>query len=272
MKHTDLGVLEGDLLLFGGPYGNFQATEAIFAQAAQRAISADHVICTGDVVAYCGAPAATVDAVRTSGCIVLAGNCEVQIAQNADDCGCGFEEGTACDRLSVAWYAYARTQLNADARAWMAALPDVLSFVHHGKRYGVVHGGATDVARFVWETDSDAVFEEEWEALEAITGPIDVVISGHSGLSFLRDTPRGNWVNAGVIGMPPHNGDQHTGFAVLSGGAFESIPLSYDVEGAVADMAAAKLPMDYAVGLQTGYWPSEDVLPESLRVAVSDRG
>ena len=154
----------------------------------------------------------------------------------------------------------------------MAELPDVLSFEHHGKRYGVLHGGATDVARFVWQTDTDAVFDVEWTALEAITGPLDGVIAGHSGLPFLRETPRGVWINAGVIGMPPHDGNEQTRFAALSGGAFEIVSLPYDVAGADADMTNAKLPMEYAIALQSGYWPSEDILPDALRVAVSDRG
>lgn len=272
MKHCDLGVLDGDLLLFGGPYGNLQATQAVLAQAGARAIAADHIICTGDVVAYCGAPSETVMAVRAAGCAVLAGNCEVQIAQNAADCGCGFEEGTTCDRLSVAWYAYARAQLDAEARDWMMRLPDVLSFAHHGKRYGVLHGGVTDVARFVWETDRADVFETEWAALEAVTGPLDGVIAGHSGLPFLRKTGRGDWMNAGVIGMPPHDGAQQTRFALLRNGRFTVEALDYDAAGAVADMKAAGLPMDYAAALSSGYWPSEDILPVDLRVAVSDSG
>lgn len=272
MKHCDLGVLDGDLLLFGGPYSNLQATEAVLAQAQLRGISPDHVICTGDLVAYCGAPCATVAAVRASGAVVLAGNCEVQLAQNADDCGCGFEDGSSCDRLSVAWYTYARAQFDPEARAWMAGLSDVLSFEHHGKRYGVLHGGATDVARFVWETDADAVFDAEWSALEAVTGPLDGVIAGHSGLPFVRETARGLWMNAGVIGMPPHDGTSETCFALLRNGAFSVDRLAYDVAGAVADMKAAQLPMDYAKALQSGYWPSEDILPDALRVADSDRG
>ena len=59
MKHRDLGVLDGDVLLFGGAYSNLQATWALMGQAHARAIAADHVICTGDIVAYCGAPART---------------------------------------------------------------------------------------------------------------------------------------------------------------------------------------------------------------------
>lgn len=272
MKHCDLGVLDGDLLLFGGPYSNLQACEAVFAYARTADIASDHVICTGDVVAYCGAPAASVVAIRASGCAVIAGNCEIQLAQNADDCGCGFEAGTTCDRLSVAWYAFAQSQLDRGTQAWMGALPDVLTFTHHGTRYGVLHGGARDVARFIWETDEDAVFAREWDALEAVTGPIAAVIAGHSGLPFMRATSKGVWLNAGVIGMPPHDGRPQTRFARISRGQMRIERLEYDVAGAVADMNAAGLPADYRDALQSGYWPSEDVLPDAFRVAVSDRG
>lgn len=272
MKHRDLGVLDKDVMLFGGPYSNWQAIDALLRRAKAAGIAADHMICTGDIVAYCGAPAQSVAAVRAAGCAVVAGNCEVQLAQNAPDCGCGFEEGTTCDRLSASWYAYAQAQLDADARMWLGALPDVLSFRHHGLRYGVVHGGVTDVARFIWETDDDAVFMEEWDELEAVAGPIDAVISGHSGLPFQRETSRGSWINAGVIGMPPHDGAPQTRFAVLSAGQVQNLRLGYDVQGAFDDMTAAGLPVEYRNALKSGYWPSEDVLPADLRVALSDRG
>jgi predicted phosphodiesterase len=272
MKHIDLGVLDGEVLLFGGPYGNVQATQAVLDWAHTARIIPKHMICTGDVVAYCGAPAASVSAVRASGCAVIAGNCEVQLAQNADDCGCGFEEGTTCERLSVAWYDYARRQLGADTRAWMADLPDVITFTHHGLRYGVIHGGARDVAEFIWETDVDAIFAREWAALEDIVGPVNGVVCGHSGLPFVRQTSRGVWLNAGVIGMPPHDGAKDTRFAVLRRGKIKIERLKYDVSGAVTDMDDANLPSEYRDALRSGYWPSEDVLPDALRVAVSDRG
>lgn len=272
MKHRDLGALQGDVLLFGGVYSNRQALEAVLEQARRRGISGDHLICTGDIVAYCGAPLACVQAVRAAGCAALAGNCEIQMVQGADDCGCGFEQGTTCDRLSAAWYTFARSRMDAAALAWLGTLPEVLSFTHHGKRYGVLHGGARDVARFIWESDDEAVFAQEWEALEAVTGPLDAVIAGHSGLPFVRDTARGPWINTGVIGMPPHNGVSQTRFALLSGGQIRIEVLDYDMSGAMADMIAAGLPPEYRTALQSGYWPSEDVLPAALRIAVSDRG
>ena len=63
----DLGVLEGAVLLFGGPYSNLQAARALIDEAARRAIPAANAICTGDVVAYCGDPAETTALIRDWG-------------------------------------------------------------------------------------------------------------------------------------------------------------------------------------------------------------
>jgi len=59
---------------------------------------------------------------------------------------------------------------------------------------------------------------------------------------------------------------------VLDGGEVRFHRLSYDMAGAVADMTKAGLPRAYADALQSGYWPSEDVLPPGLRVPSLARG
>ncbi|MGC1498001.1 MAG: metallophosphoesterase family protein [Sulfitobacter sp.] len=266
MKHHDLGALDGPIMLFGGPYSNVQALDALIKVAADRAIGADHMICTGDVVAYCGAPRQSVQRVRDMGCAVVAGNCEVQLASGAQDCGCGFEEGSTCDVLSAGWYGFAASAVSAADTAWMANLPDIITFTHQGARYGVLHGGISDVSRFVWGSSDASVFAQEWRLLEAQVGQVDHVIAGHCGVPFIATTPMGRWINAGVIGMPPHDGRQQTRFAILDGGDVQIHRLDYDVTGAVQDMVNARLPMGYRRGLQTGYWPSEDVLPLDLRV------
>ena len=88
MRHKHIGVLDGPVLVFGGSYSNVQATRAVLDQAAALAIPSDHMISTGDVVAYCGAPGQTVAAIRAAECHVVAGNCEIQLAAGAMDCGC----------------------------------------------------------------------------------------------------------------------------------------------------------------------------------------
>ncbi len=265
MKQQDLGALDGPVLLYGGPYSNAQATKALLAEAARRDIPPTQRICTGDIVAYCGAPVQTVAQVRAEGGAVLAGNCETQLAEGADTCGCGFEDGTTCDRLSAAWYAFADAQIGAEDRAWMAALPDVLTFTHQGQRAAVIHGGVTDVARFLFETSPEAAFAQEVSALRAAVGAVDLVIAGHSGMPFVREVEGLRWINAGAIGMPPNDGEPQTRFAVLADGAVTFHKLSYDIASAHADMLNAGLTQGYHNALRSGWWPSEDVLPADLR-------
>ncbi|MCG6901634.1 MAG: metallophosphoesterase family protein [Rhodobacter sp.] len=265
MRVKDLGSLKGEVLVFGGPCSNLQATQAFVDVAAARGVAASNCICTGDVVAYCADAAATVAAIRHFGCPVVAGNCEKQLAAGAASCGCGFDEGTVCDLLSAGWYAHGAAQMRAQERDWMNSLPDVLTFRHAGRRIAVLHGGATDVARFLWPSSDAGAFLEEIAALEAAVGQVDQVIAGHSGLAFARDIGRVRWINAGAIGMPPHDGRPQTRFARLSGGGVTFHRLVYDVDSAVAAMRAAGLTQGYDAALTTGIWPSEDVLPVELR-------
>lgn len=92
----DLGT--DPVLVFGGPYSNLRALLALRARAAALGVSPTSVICTGDVVAYCAEPEETIAAIRDSGCHVVAGNCEQQLALGASHCGCGFAQGSTCAR------------------------------------------------------------------------------------------------------------------------------------------------------------------------------
>ncbi len=259
---ADFGHFEGPVVLCGGPYSNLQATQAMVAAAGDRP-----VICTGDVVAYCADPAATVELVRASGWHVIAGNCEQQIAEGADDCGCGFGDGTACDLLSRGWYPHALAATGQEARDWMAALPEVATFVQDGRRYAVVHGGGTAVNRFIWPSSADSDFEAEIAAVERMTGPLDGVVAGHCGVAFNRCVGRHHWINAGAIGLPPHDRRPETRYAVLDAGEVTIERLAYDHDGARAAMEAAGLQQGYDAALSSGVWPSEDILPPELRMS-----
>ena len=256
---------DGPLLVFGGPYSNLQATQAILAEAARRGIPPQRVICTGDVVAYGADAAACCDLIMASGIWVIAGNCEENLAAGALDCGCGFEEGTACDLLSRAWYAHVNREVTAAHRAWMAGLPYRLSIrLPDGRSLAVLHGGARDISRFIFASAEHKDLADEIAA----TG-CDGVIAGHCGIPFARQVGQGVWINAGAIGMPADDGTPRIWFAVLTPGeaglGVEILPLQYDHAAAAAAMRAAGLPEGYAAALGGGFWPSCDVLPPAER-------
>jgi predicted phosphodiesterase len=256
---------DGPLLVFGGPYSNLQATQAILAEAARRGIPPQRVICTGDVVAYGADAAACCDLIMASGIWVIAGNCEENLAAGALDCGCGFEEGTACDLLSRAWYAHANREVTAAHRAWMAGLPYRLMIrLPDGRRLAVLHGGARDISRFIFASAEHKDLADEIAA----TG-CDGVIAGHCGIPFVRQVGPGVWINAGAVGMPADDGTPRIWYALLTpdkaGLSVETLPLQYDHAAAAAAMRKAGLPEGYAAALGSGLWPSCDVLPPAER-------
>ena len=138
---TPVLAADGPVLVFGGPYSNLQATEALLAAAAGLGIPPHRMICTGDVVAYGADPVRCVARLRAAGVAVVAGNCEEQLGAGAAECGCGFAAGSACDRLAAAWFAHADAALGADDRAWMRGLPASLELHIAGRRLLVLHGG-----------------------------------------------------------------------------------------------------------------------------------
>lgn len=265
MDVHDLGTLEGTVVLYGGPYSNLQASLALLSYCADHHIPASHRICTGDIVAYGGEPKATWSLMRTTGGAIVAGNCERNLAEDAEDCGCGFGEDTTCDLLSRAWYSFAQRELPAEAKDWMAGLPDMITFTYGGKRCAVIHGGVSDISRFIWPSSDESVFVEEVSLIEAEIGKVDIVFAGHCGIAFQRQIGDTLWVNAGAIGLPPHDGRPETRFAVMEGETILIERLSYNARPAISAMTRAGLTQGYQETLATGIWPSEDVLPTELR-------
>ena len=252
--------MDGPVLVFGGPYSNLEATEALFAAAERCGIPPSRMICTGDVVAYGADAAATLRLLRHTGIHAIMGNCEESLASNAADCGCGYAAGSACELMSVAWYAHADRSLDRDARAWMGSLPRRLDIVLGGKRLAIVHGSVRQINRFVFASTPAAVKREELDIAAC-----DGVIAGHCGIPFTEVIDGRLWHNAGAIGMPANDGTPRVWYSILSpmsvGLAIEHHALSYDHRRAAAKMRAERLPEGYAAALESGLWPSCDVLP-----------
>ena len=267
--HSHL-TLEGPVLFFGGPYSNLEATRALLAEAGRRGIPPERIVCTGDVVAYGADARATVDLVRQAGIHAVMGNCEESLAQGASDCGCGFEPGSACERLSAAWFAHAEAELSPAERAWMAGLPRRLDLeiAPAGVRLTVVHGSLAEINRFVFASTADAV-----KAADLAESGAHGIVAGHCGLPFTQVIDGRIWHNPGAVGMPANDGTPRVWFSVITPEtgsrrlAIEHAALAYDHAAAAAKMRAAGLPEGDADALSTGQWPGCDVLPPPGRHA-----
>jgi predicted phosphodiesterase len=214
-------------------------------------------------VAYCAEPEETVRAIRDWGCQVIAGNCETQLAQGADDCGCGFEDGTVCDMLAKGWYPYASARISADSRSWMRTLPATLRLTVVGLSICVVHGGVDVINSYVFASEKQSIGEELARA------GADVVIAGHAGIPFIQRIGEKIWFNPGAIGMPANDGTPDVWYGLVqaagNGVRLSTHRLRYDHLAAAAAMRRRGYADAYARALVTGLWPSLDILPEAER-------
>lgn len=260
MQNLNLGNLDGRILIFGGPYSNLVATQAMQARARLLNISPERTICTGDLVAYCAEPVETIELIRDWGIPVVMGNCEESLAADSGDCGCGFDEGSACSTLSVTWYDYASALINRAQRDWMAALPRSISFQYAGFDCQVIHAGVSSINQFIFESGSLVEKSVQIREVQA-----DVIIGGHSGIPFGQKVEAGYWLNAGVIGMPADDGSADVWYMLLDSNAKGVIAswhrLGYAVEQSQRSTKDAGM-VEYAQALADGLWPSLDVLPE----------
>ena len=252
--------MDGPVLVFGGNYSNLEATVALQREVARLGIRPENIVCTGDVVAYCADPVATVAAVRDWGVHVIMGNCEESLGWNKDDCGCGFEEGTACEQLSIDWYAYANRELGEEQREWMRSLPRRLDITIGDRRLAVIHGSVESINSFVFAS-TPWMDKERQIAKSGCHG----VIGGHSGIPFSHAAGGKLWHNSGALGMPANDGTARGWYSLFipNGPDIEirSLSLPYDAPSAARKMRDRGLPPGYAEALETGLWPSCDVLP-----------
>jgi len=207
---ADLGDLDPAILVFGGPYGNLEATEALLREAERHGIALAHVICTGDVAAYSADPQATADRLREAEVAVVMGNTDHSLGRRAEDCGCGYPEGGVCELLSRRWFAYAAANIDDETKRWLRKLPREIGLRLGGRRLSVVHGGLSRINRFVFPSTAAA---EKAGEIAASGG--DGVIAGHSGLPFTQVIGGRLWHNAGVIGQPANDGSPRVWYSTL---------------------------------------------------------
>jgi hypothetical protein len=257
----DLGDVKLPILIFGGVYSNLQAAQAMRKVAEAHNIPAERCICTGDIVAYCGQPEETVALIREWGVHCLLGNCEESFANNSDDCGCGFDNGSQCDLLSNQWFSFSNTQLSHSSRQWFSTLPHHIRFSMNNVSALVVHGSVSSINQFIFLSSEEKIFSKEFSLAKT-----DMIFGGHSGIPFSRIIGKKIWHNSGAIGMPANDGTPYTWYSIISPKGnqveVENKCLTYPHQETFKTMQEKSLHNGYADCLLSGLWPSTDVLPD----------
>ena len=260
-KIEHLGSLNGKILVFGGVYSNLQALEALIDVANMYNIESENCICTGDIIGYCAQPEETLQLFRKWGAKSISGNVELQLFDDADDCGCDFTIGSRCDGFSKLWYPYAKERISKGNITWIGTLPNYMTFDYADKKVAVVHGSVENVSEFIFKSTADVIKLNTFIKFDA-----DIVLAGHCGLPFSQEINKKKWLNSGVIGMPANDGSQRVWYLIIEnhGGDIKYTHqyLEYDYQTAFDLMKANNLPMEYAETLLSGLWDNMEVLPD----------
>lgn len=258
---THIGTKNGKLLLFGGVYSNLQALEKLISIAEAEGIAPENCICTGDITGYCAQPEETIQTFRKWGALSIAGNVELQLANDSEDCGCDFKAGGRCDGFSKLWFPYTKGHLSNDSLQWISEIPEYISFEYGGKKATVVHGNYGNTSEFVFKSNANSSKEKCFEQTES-----DVIIAGHCGLPFHQTLKDNLWLNPGVIGMPANDGTTRVWYMILE---IENDELKYTHRSFEYDYITAQqlmfknhLPEEYADTLSSGIWDNMEILPE----------
>jgi len=259
IKH--IGTKNGKLLLFGGVYSNLQALEALIDIAKSEDIPAEDCICTGDITGYCAQPEETIQLFRQWGAVSIAGNVELQLANDSEDCGCDFKAGGRCDSFSKTWFPYTKAYLSQESLDWIAEIPENISFYYAGKKVTVVHGNYGNVSEFIFKSNANQNKENCLSETDS-----DVIVAGHCGLPFNQPIKEKLWLNPGVIGMPANDGTQRVWYMILENNnkeiKYTHRSFEYDFKTAQRLMFKNHLPEAYADTLSSGIWDNMEILPE----------
>ena len=261
-KIENLGVLKGKVLLFGGVYSNLQALEAIAEVAKIENIAPGNCIATGDIIGYCAQPEETIQFFKQWKAKSIAGNVELQLSENAEDCGCDFTQGSRCDQFSQLWYPYAKSKLSDSSLEFIKKLPEFIHFTFATKRVTVVHGSFFNTSEFIFKSTPWEKKQTNFDVTQS-----DIIVAGHCGLPFHQEQNNLLWLNPGVIGMPANDGNTTVWYVILEEKnnlvTFEHKSLTYNHSLTNALMLENGLPKEYAKTILTGIWDNTEILPET---------
>lgn len=259
MAQVDFHIPGSKLLLFGGVYSNLQALEDLRAWAHFNNYAPEEILCSGDIIGYCAQPRECIELMRVWNVQSIAGNVEIQLRNEEDDCGCNFNENSLCDIYSKQWYPFSQGKITEEDRQWMRGLPESAVVHFGGKRWGLVHGSSSETSKFVYKSTPWAEKQAEMDLLG-----VDHILAGHCGIPCFDSKNGRAWINSGALGMPANDGTPRVWFCTIKhvGSNFEVQfhALEYDRETTDSLIRKNNLPEVYAKTLQTGLWDSTEVL------------
>ena len=237
--------------LISDVHGNVQALKAVLHSLEED--RAEFVICAGDLVAYGANPSQVIKLLRDRAIPCVAGNYDFAVAHDLETAS-RIPSSPTNEPIKRAALEWAREHTSSIDKRFLGSLPWRMDFVIDGLHVGMVHAGLEYLdARYT---------PNEPEAMYSLYNRVqtDVVVMGHSHLSFTYRASAGLMVNPGSVGRSL-NGDTRAAYAVLDTNTLEVAHrrVRYDLRGAVRAIEKSGMPLEIARLVEHGARRIEDV-------------
>ena len=255
------------IALFSDIHANLPALEACLKSIEER--KTDAVYCLGDLVGYNTWPNEVINEIRKRGIPTIAGNYDLGIGLQSDECGCAYktEPEKEMGKISIS---YTNTMVGADERAYLRTLPAHIRLVFqlNNDTYNLllVHGSPRKINEYLFEDRDEKSLLRIMEQADA-----DILCFGHTHKPFHRilateqkdQAHFRHAINIGSTGKPK-DGTSNGCYVLLTINADSSIfnkdaiqvefvRFAYDVEKAARAIEDSPLPNEYADMLRKGY-------------------
>ena len=249
----------------GGVYNNYIALEAVCRDARQKGI--DYIYCLGDMGAFGPNPDKVFPVLREFNVACMQGNYDDSVSQGLDNCQCGYTDPDDNYFAKIS-YDYTLQNTSPENKKWLGELPESIRFNVAGRDILMCHGSPRRVNEFLWESTSPTHLLERF----CDQNKVDIILATHTGIHWKRKLSENRlFVNVGVVGRPPNNGDTRIWYTVLTieqnGMEIEFIPVEYDYNSLAAEMKSENLPIEFRDCVTSGWWTTcLEVLPHKERV------
>jgi putative phosphoesterase len=205
-------------------HGNFPALQAVLSDIDRAAI--DRIYCLGDLVGYFCMVNEVVDTLRERNIPSILGNHDDALVRRGGEIGRSRSASAILKRQAE--------YLSAENRAFLAALPETLTFEHAGLGFFCVHGGLDSAMdEYITSISEDYFGRHDFRH--------DVLLTGQTHKPMLATLGRFRYANPGAVGQP-RDGDSRASYLVVDGESFTIRRVDYDASVLVREMTRLEFP------------------------------
>jgi len=251
------------IALFSDIHANIDALNEVLQDIDSK--RPDAIYCLGDLVGYAPFPNEVVEAIRSRGIPVIAGNYDQGVGLGSDDCGCAYKTEEDQKR-GVDSITYTNQSISVENRSYLRSLPAHLriEFGVNGNPWNMllVHGSPRKINEYLFEDRSDKSLLRMMEKADT-----HLMAFGHTHIPYhkrIRDSDENirHAINIGSVGKPK-DGNPDACYVILEWEgdldlsredaldvSFVRVP--YDVEKAARAIEESPLPDPFADMLRNG--------------------